>query len=155
MGRVLVAGVGNVFRGDDGFGVAVADRLSREPVPGGVVVADYGVRGLHLAYELLDGYDALILVDAVARGEEPGTLFVVEPDAEPGGAPPVDSHGMNPQAVLALCRSLGAEVGRVLLVGCEPADCGERMGLSGPVARSVDAAARLVQEVLRDVLCVR
>jgi hydrogenase maturation protease len=81
--RILVAGVGNVFRGDDGFGVAVARRLAHEPLPPGVELRDYGVRGVHLAYELLDGYDLLVLVDAVTRGSPPGTLYVIEPDGPP------------------------------------------------------------------------
>jgi len=147
--RVLVAGVGNVFLGDDGFGVEVAARLDGVPMPAGVWVADYGIRGVHLAYELLTGYDALILIDAAQRGERPGTLSVIEPDldavpatADPG-TPVMDAHGMAPDAVFALLKTLGGDVGTVWVLGCEPADVTDRMGLSAPVAGAVDAAVRL------------
>ena len=144
---VLVAGIGNVFLGDDGFGVEVARRLAAEPLPDGVVVADYGVRGLHLAYELLEkSYDTTILVDAAARGGAPGTVYLIEPDLdEPAGAP--EAHAMNPHAVFAWLRSLGGSPGRVLVVGCEPARLEETMELSEPVARAVDDAVRLVLSV--------
>ncbi|MGH3344279.1 MAG: hydrogenase maturation protease [Carbonactinosporaceae bacterium] len=153
--RVLVAGVGNVFLGDDGFGVEVAQRLAAEPLPEGVEVADFGIRGVHLAYQLLDGYDLLILVDAVTRGEEPGTVYVIEPDlgaVEPAGrdAPPVDAHGMAPDAVLALLKTFGGSVRRALVVACEPADVEERMGLSPPVAGAVDRAVGAVRELLAE-----
>jgi hydrogenase maturation protease len=145
----LVAGVGNVFLRDDGFGVEVVQRLAAGPVPAGTKVVDFGIRGLHLAFELLDGYDTVVLVDALARGGPPGTVYVVEPDA-PDEAPPVDGHDLNPEAVLALARSLGGPAGRVLIVGCEPADTGEGMGLSAPVAAAVDVAVRTVLEVIHE-----
>jgi hydrogenase maturation protease len=154
---VLVAGVGNVFLGDDGFGVAVAERLAAERLPEGVRVEDYGIRGVHLAYELLNGYDRAILVDAVARGGEPGTIYLIEP--EPGGdrpiahgAPALDGHGMQPDAVLRLLSTLGGDPSSVLVVGCEPADISERMGLSDRVAAAVEPAAGMVRELIDQAL---
>jgi hydrogenase maturation protease len=141
----LVAGVGNIFFGDDGFGVEVARRLQSVELPAGVRVADFGIRGVHLAYQLLDGYDTLILVDAIARGEAPGTVSLIEPQAGGTADASMDAHGMDPAAVLALVRQLGGRLDRVLVVGCEPAEICERMGLSEPVARAVDEAARLVR----------
>ena len=153
--KVLVAGVGNVFLGDDGFGVEVARRLEKESFPAGVHVADYGIRGIHLAYELLQGYDVLILVDAASRGEEPGTLFVLEPDLTSEGSLErgesgfvLDAHGMDPEVVLGTLRDLGGSVGRVRIVGCEPATIEEGMGLSPAVEASVDGAVRLVRELV-------
>jgi len=150
-GRVLVAGIGNIFLGDDGFGVEVARRLTGERFPAGVRVADFGIRGLHLAYELLDGYDTAILVDAAPRGGRPGTVYVIEPD--PATAPPdapLDAHGLTPTAVLAAVKALGGEVGRVLVVGCEPATTEEGIGLSEPVALAVNEAVRVVRELVAD-----
>jgi len=153
--RVLVAGVGNVFLGDDGFGVEVARRLVGETFPDGVQIADFGIRGVHLAYELLDGYDLLILVDAAPRGEAPGTVFVLEPDF--GGSDGVargdsgfllDAHSLDPEVVLGILADLGGTVGRVVIVGCEPAEVVERMGLSAPVSHAVDEAARVVRELI-------
>ncbi len=157
--RVLVAGIGNIFHSDDGFGSEVARRLltAPDPLPEGVKVTDFGIRGIHLAYELLDGYDTAILVDATQQGGEPGTLYVMEPDvdaietenglAEAGIA---DAHGMDPASVLALLRSLGGGVERLLVVGCEPADVEDGMGLSEPVARAVDEAVRVVRELVTE-----
>jgi hydrogenase maturation protease len=155
--RVLVAGVGNVFLGDDGFGVEVARRLAGERLPGWVRVADFGIRGVHLAYELLEGYEKAILVDAAPRGETPGTVYVIEPDldgqptgllgaGEPGVL--VDAHGMEPDAVFALLKALGGDVPKLLVVGCEPAQVSERMGLSPPVAGAVDQAVAVVRELI-------
>lgn len=155
--RTLVAGVGNVFLGDDGFGVAVAARLAGEPMPDGVEVVDVGIRGVHLAYQLLDGYDTLVLVDAMPQDGPPGTLRVVEPswaDVAAAGddGDPVDAHGMGPDAVLrtiaALAGPLGVTVGRVVVVGCRPADVAEGIGLSPAVAAAVPLAADLVRELV-------
>jgi hydrogenase maturation protease len=153
--RVLVAGVGNVFLGDDGFGVEVARRLDGERFPDGVQVADFGIRGVHLAYELLEGYDLLILIDAAPRGEAPGTVFVLEPDFGSSGGVArgesgflLDAHSLDPEVVLGILADLGGRVGRVVIVGCEPAEVVERMGLSEPVARAVDEAARVVRELI-------
>ena len=151
--RILVAGIGNIFLGDDAFGVEVAQRLLRMEWPEHVQVADYGIRGFDLTYALLDGYDAAILVDAVPRGDAPGTLYVLEPDLQALGAPGasdamVETHGMNPMRVLAMVQSMGGAPGRVLVLGCEPALCAdeeqERMGLSEPVAAAVEEAVRMV-----------
>lgn len=155
--NVLVAGIGNIFLGDDGFGVAVAQRLATRPVPAGVRVADFGIRGVHLAYELLDGVDALVLVDALPTGEEPGTITVLEPDPDAGDkdldtdAPVIEAHSMTPGVVLGMVRNLGGRVGRVLVVGCEPADVDEGIGLSPPVAAAVDHAVAVVDRVLAEL----
>ncbi|HZD66373.1 MAG TPA: hydrogenase maturation protease, partial [Acidimicrobiales bacterium] len=148
--RVLVAGIGNIFLSDDGFGSEVARRLQRASLPEGVEVADVGIGGVHLAYDLLEAPAATILVDAMARGGPPGTLYVIEPDLEdPGavlgpGAGAPDAHGMDPTATFALLRRLGGTPGRVLLVACEPACLDEGLGLSPPVAAAVEEAAALV-----------
>ncbi|MFF9774306.1 hydrogenase maturation protease [Streptomyces sp. NPDC013978] len=160
--RTLVAGIGNIFLGDDGFGVETVRRLTERDLPGHVEVVDIGVRGVHLAYQLLDGYDTLILVDATARGGAPGTLYVIEhddpaqaaPDPTPG-APALDGHRMTPDTVLALLHTLCVGTGgepprRVLVVGCEPASVDERIGLSPPVSAAVPEAVRLIEELLRD-----
>lgn len=155
--KILVAGVGNVFLGDDGFGVEVARRLLSEAgLPDGVVVADFGIRGIHLAYELLAGYDEVILVDAVPMDEPPGTLAVLEPSLDEAG--PVDdvfargaltdAHGMTPDAIFGLLRAFGVTTGRILLVGCQPADNSPGMELSEAVARAVPYAAGLVRDLL-------
>jgi hydrogenase maturation protease len=152
--RVLVAGLGNVFLGDDGFGVEVVKRLAARSLPDHVSVADFGIRGLHLAYELLESrYDTTILVDATSRGEAPGTLFVMEPELGRDDAPPAhpvspDGHGMSPDRVFAWLRSLGGEPRRVLVVGCEPLHLEEEMGLSPPVERAVGEAVSLVLDLV-------
>jgi hydrogenase maturation protease len=149
---VLVAGIGNIFLGDDGFGVEVVRRLAARPLPAGVRVADFGIRGLHLAFELLEHpEDLTILVDATPRAGEPGTVYLIEPDLETLAAPPAgpaDAHDMTPAAVFGLLRSLGGTPGRVLIVGCEPLSTEEEMGLSPPVEGAVDEAVALVLDVL-------
>jgi hydrogenase maturation protease len=148
--NVLVAGVGNVFLGDDGFGVEVVRRLAERPLPDGVHLADYGIRGMHLAYDLAGGaYDTTILIDAVATGEPPGTVSVIELD--PAAAPAaelLDAHGMQPDVVLGLVALLGEHPGKVLLVGCEPAVIDHGMELSPPVAQAVGAAVDTTIELL-------
>jgi len=152
MSRVLIAGVGNVFLGDDGFGVEVASLLSGRALPAGVEAADVGIRGVHLAYELLDGWTGLVIVDAVDHGEAPGTLAVLEPDLKGSGRPAVDAHSLDPQAVLETLDALGGKVERVLVLGCQPATVEEGMGLSPAVAEAVnpaaDEAVRLATEML-------
>jgi hydrogenase maturation protease len=155
--RVLVAGIGNVFLGDDGFGVALADRLARRRLPPGVEVVDFGIRGMDLAYAMQEGYDAVLMLDAAPRGDPPGTLYVIEPvldDAEVA----LDAHGMDPVKVLGLARSLGSSPPRTLVVGCEPQT---RMSmddedlvaeLSEPVRLALDEAERLVESLLEDLL---
>lgn len=152
--RVLVAGVGNIFLGDDGFGVAVVRRLSDADLPDWVLVTDYGVRGMHLAYDMAGAdYELTIMVDAAARGERPGTVSVVELDPDETAAPAdtaplLDAHGMQPDVVLGLVALLGGTPGRVLLVGCEPAGLEHRMGLSDVVSRAVGPAADAVVELI-------
>lgn len=148
--RVLVAGIGNVFLGDDGFGVEVVNRMAASRLPAGVDVADYGIRGVHLAYDLLDGQvDTLVLVDAVPMDEPPGTLALLEADVDRGAdAVQVEAHSMSPDVVIAALRGLGGTVPRVLVVGCQPAVIDAQMGLSEPVAAAVDEAVRLVLEVV-------
>ena len=148
---ILVAGVGNVFFGDDGFGPEVA-RALEIALPDGVKVEDFGIRGLHLAYELLNGYERAIVVDAVPRGGAPGTLYVIEPsDERPADAP--DAHRMDVQNVFAYLRVLGGDAPPVTIVGCEPATVEPGMGLSAPVARSIEPAVALVRRLLGGVAC--
>ena len=169
-GRMLVAGVGNIFLGDDGFGAEVARRLAGAGLPGWVQVADYGISGMHLAYDLADGYDTAILIDAAQRGGEPGTLTVIE--AAPGGGaapegPPdpaggslaqtrlFDAHGMQPDVVLSVLDMLGAGSARILVVGCEPASLDYGMELSEPVAKAVDAAVGVVMDLIAEADAAR
>ncbi|MEP7065925.1 MAG: hydrogenase maturation protease [Gemmatimonadota bacterium] len=151
--RVLVACVGNIFFSDDGFGVEVARRLAECELPPQAKVADYGIRGMHLAYELLDGaYDTTVLVDATPRGNAPGTVYLIEPDLQSLGRSPDtgcgDAHGMNPGAIFAMLASLGGTPGRVLIVGCEPLSTEEGMGLSDVVAQGVAQAVSLIVDVV-------
>ena len=149
MPRVLVAGIGNVFCGDDGFGVEVARRLAGESLGEDVCVRDFGVAGVHLAYEMTSGeYDEVILVDAVPRGGAPGTLYAIEPDVTDVPAEAADAHGLTPVAVLAWVGRVGGPSPRVTVIGCEPGCLDESMELSAPVAGAVDAAITMVRERL-------
>ena len=157
--RVLVAGIGNVFMADDGFGVEVSRRLAERPQPPGVDVVDFGIRGMDLVFALGEGYDIALFVDAVPRGEAPGTLFVIEPDlAAPDGPVMLDAHGMDPVKVLALASQLGPVPGRILVIGCEPqvamtGDEEELVGdLSEPLRAALDEAVTLVESVLGELL---
>jgi hydrogenase maturation protease len=158
-GRVLVACVGNIFLSDDGFGVEVAKRLAGVQMPDGVKLVDYGTGGMHLAYDMADGYDTTILVDAAPRGKEPGTVSVIEVDPadhpNPAAALGVlqgstlfDGHGMQPDVVFGILDMLGGKAGRILVVGCEPASTEYGMDLSEPVAAAVDEAARIVLDLV-------
>jgi hydrogenase maturation protease len=161
-GRVLVAGVGNIFLTDDGFGVEVARRLALTELPDGVRVADYGTSGMHLAYDIADGYDTTILVDAAPRGGPPGTLTVLEvgpedrPDPASGsggllqGSQLFDAHGMQPDVVFGVLKMLGAQAGRILVIGCQPASLEDGIGLSEPVAAAVDKAVRVVTTLVAE-----
>jgi hydrogenase maturation protease len=148
--RLLVAGVGNVFFGDDGFGPEVARALLGEPLDG-AKVEDFGIRGLHLAYELLNGYEHAILIDAVPRGDRPGTLYVIEPQGEIVASTP-DAHRMDLQNVFGYLRVLGGEPPPVTIVGCEPETIEPGMGLSEPVTQSVAAAVALVRRLVDEKL---
>ena len=152
--RILVAGIGNVFLGDDGFGVEVVARLAGRELPAGVEVGDYGIRGFDLAYALMDDYEAAILVDALPLDREPGALGVLEPDlAELDGFGVVEGHGMNPVEVFRLVKQLGGRLPPTLLiVGCQPGTFGleneGQLGLSEPVAAAVDEAVGLVESLI-------
>jgi hydrogenase maturation protease len=157
--RLLVAGIGNIFLGDDAFGCEVARRLSARPRPVGVRLVDFGIRGFDLALALLDeAVDVAILIDAVPRGEPPGTLYVIEPEwgqrpmSEAVEAPPVEMHSLDPVKVLRLVLTLGGRPKRVFLVGCEPTpfDDEEDMPteLSTPVLGAVDEAVRMVESLV-------
>lgn len=151
--RVLVAGIGNIFLGDDAFGVEVARRLALLPLGDQVRVLDVGTRSLHLVYELLDGgYDTAILVDAVSRGGSPGTIYVLEPNGAHDIAAAVDAHSVRPEHVLAMLRVIGGTVGRTLIVGCEPERIDGAHGLSEPVAGAVEEALDAVQRLVHDAL---
>jgi len=149
---VLVAGIGNLFLTDDGFGSEVARRLATGPLPEGVKVVDYGIRGLHLAYDLLDGYDALVVVDALPGDGSPGDLTVLEVGPEDLGEAELDAHGMAPVSVLASLGQLGGALPPTYIVGCQPQDVGEGMGLTPSVAAAVNGAIALVHDVLDEQL---
>ena len=157
---ILIAGIGNIFLGDDGFGVEVVRRLAARKLPAGVRVADFGIRGFDLAYALQDGYKTTILVDAFPHGQKPGTISVLDPDLNDIGseeAPQagVDTHGMSPHNVLRMAASMGAPLKGILLVGCEPATLGPdegQMGLSKPVEKAVDEAVELLDSVINKIL---
>jgi len=148
--KILIAGVGNIFLGDDGFGVEVAVALSKRQLPSGLSVKDFGIRGFDLAYALLDPWDAVIIVDALPRGQASGTLYVLEPDAATADME-LNPHGMDPVRVLNLAASLGSISAKVLVVGCEPHDFGDelegRMGLSAPVQAAVEEACDMIVEL--------
>ena len=156
--RVLVAGIGNIFLGDDGFGVEVIRRLSSIEMPAGVRVVDFGIRGFDLAYALQDGYETTILVDAYPHGQSPGTVSLVEPDlSKLGEAQPdvVDAHGMNPLNVIRMAVAMHGKLNNILLVGCEPATFGPeegQMGLSETVQAAVDEAVNMVVSVVEKIL---
>ncbi|HEY4864200.1 MAG TPA: hydrogenase maturation protease [Candidatus Dormibacteraeota bacterium] len=151
--RVLVAGIGNVFLGDDGFGVEVVARLARRPLPEGVEVADFGIRGFDLAYALMESYDVAVLVDALSQKGRPGELFVLEPDFDQVDDHGVaDGHSMDPVAVLRLVKQFGGRPPRLFVVGCEPASLGDEegyIGLSEPVQEALDGAVALVEELVQ------
>jgi len=156
---VLIACIGNIFLGDDGFGCEVARHLTQIKWPDNVNVVDFGIRGLDLAYALLDGYDVTIFVDAAPRGDRPGTLYTIEPALDEieniQAGEMVDAHSMNPMAVLSMVKSMGGQFKKILLVGCEPATLGPeegQMGLSDPVAAAVAEAVRVVESLVTRVL---
>jgi len=148
--RILVAGIGNIFMGDDAFGCEVATELAKRPWPEGVRVADFGIRSYDLAYAIMDDMDVVVLIDAAPRGERPGTVYLIEPDSLDqleAGVP--DAHSMNPLAALQLVRALGGETRRLYVVGCEPAVLeSEEIGLSEPVRAAVAGAAAMVEDLV-------
>jgi hydrogenase maturation protease len=152
-----VAGVGNIFQRDDAFGVEVIRLLADVPRPTGVEIADFGIRGVHLVYELLGGCDLFVLIDAAQRGYAPGTVTVLE--VEPGDAAPgstagvtlMDAHGLTPDEIFATLASMGHPPGRCLVVACEPADVSAGMGLSRRVREALPQAVRAVEEILAGI----
>jgi len=159
--RILVAGIGNIFLGDDAFGCEVAKRLFERKLPENVRVVDYGIRGFDLAYALMDGYDVTIFVDATPRGDAPGTIYVIEPDLDEldkldAQTAAIDTHNMNPLKVLSMVKTLGGEFKRIFLVGCEPLFTGEEdigfMGLSEPVEAAIDKAVEVVESLVAKIL---
>jgi hydrogenase maturation protease len=154
--RILFAGIGNIFLGDDAFGVEVVQRLARRELPEEVRVVDFGIRGLDLTYALLDGYEAVILVDAVPHGGTPGTLYVLEPARGEAVRVPIEAHSMDPVKVLRLAEAMGGRVECLLLVGCEPTPISNeedmREALSAPVRASVDEAVHLVESLVARLL---
>jgi hydrogenase maturation protease len=158
--KILVAGIGNIFMGDDAFGVEVAGRLAKHEFPSGVRVTDFGIRGFDLAYALMEGYETTLLVDAYPGDGVPGTLFVVEPDLNELNSGPaqggfVEPHAMNPINVLRMAINMGGQLKRVLVVGCVPATFGPeegKMGLSEPVTAAIDEAVKLVDSLVSRIL---
>ncbi len=157
---ILVAGIGNIFLGDDAFGVEVVRRLATRKLPEQVRVTDFGIRGFDLAYALQDGYETTILVDACPHGEAPGTLYIIEPDVKglddsAASQPLADAHAMNPVSVLRMARAMNVEVKNVLLVGCEPETLGGeegQMGLSAPVEAAIEHGVELVESLINKIL---
>ncbi|KAA1250259.1 hydrogenase maturation protease [Mycobacterium simiae] len=147
--RILVAGIGNIFLGDDGFGSEVVRQADVPQQDPNVRVIDYGIRGMHLAYDLLEGWDTLVLVDAVPSRGSPGTLHVFQADQQSWPDPPgLDAHGMDPATVFASLRALGGAPPYTVIVGCEAGNVDEGIGLSAPVAKAVPRAARAVEDIV-------
>jgi hydrogenase maturation protease len=156
--RVLIAGIGNIFLGDDAFGVEAVRRLLTRSLPEGVVARDFGIRGFDLAYAMMEPWDLVILLDAVCRGEPPGTLYVVEPELHHHMRSAPDAHAMTPEKVLELVRSLGGELPRTLVVGCEPAQLGGEegcIGLSAAVEASLEDAVKQVDRLVTEALSIK
>lgn len=151
---ILVACIGNIFQGDDAFGCEVAKVLAQRITDDNVRIVDFGIRGFDLTWALADAPDLTILVDAVSRGDEPGTLYTIEPDLDAldsESPQTVDAHSMDPMAVLQAAKSFGGRLGRILLVGCEPGDLGGaegRMGLTPPVSAAIEEAATMVESLI-------
>jgi hydrogenase maturation protease len=149
MKRILVAGIGNIFFGDDAFGSEVARRLMSEPWPDDIRVVDFGIRGFDLTFALLEGYETVILLDATPRGGQAGTLYTLEPDTAEFAScvPEVEPHGMDPMRVLAMAHSMGATWKRLILVGCEPSAHVEGIGVSEPVRGAMEEAVKVVRRL--------
>jgi hydrogenase maturation protease len=155
--KILVAGVGNIFLGDDAFGVEMVQRLRAVALPPEVTLADFGIRSFDLAYAMADGYDVIILLDATSRGDSPGTVSLIEPEVEGFGdvGPPLDAHSTNPQRALQIASSLGSQLGRLYLIGCEPAILETedgRIGLSEQVEAAIPNAIQMLLTLLQELL---
>jgi hydrogenase maturation protease len=151
--RILVAGIGNIFLGDDGFGSEVVTHLA-DIESDDVRIVDYGIRGMHLAYDLLDGYEGLVLIDAVAGQDPPGVIRVFEVAQDDVGGAALDAHAMDPGTVLASLQALGGRLPRTVVVGCVPAHVDEALGLSPAIAAAVEPAAAAVRTVLAEEFAV-
>jgi len=154
--KILVAGIGNIFQGDDAFGCEVVRELAGRALPTSVRLFDFGIRGMDLTYALMDNPDLAILIDATQQGEAPGTLYTIEPDVDDDGAcVALETHSMNPVQVVRTARAMGARPGRILLVGCEPGDLGGEegwIGLTPPVKAALNEAADMVQTLIQKKL---
>ncbi len=148
--KILIAGIGNIFFGDDGFGTEVVRMLCADPIAD-VKIEDFGIRGVHLAYELVSGYDRVFLIDAVPRGGPPGTIYVIEPETALAPASP-DAHRMDVSSVLAFVGTIGGELPPITLIGCEPYAMDPEIGLSGVVRQAVQPAAALVRHLVTRAL---
>jgi hydrogenase maturation protease len=158
---ILIACIGNIFLGDDGFGCETARALrSRRSLPENVRLVDFGIRGFDLGYALVDGYDVAIFVDAAPRGQAPGTVYLIEPDLSelkniPEQAGMIEPHGMDPMKVLTMAKSMGAKFGKIYLVGCEPEFTGEEdegyMGLSEPVQAAIAEAVKMIENLVAEI----
>jgi hydrogenase maturation protease len=156
---ILLACIGNIFHGDDAFGVEAAKVLATKKLPANVRLVDYGIRGFDLAFALVDGYDVTVFVDALQRGEPPGTIYLFEPDlSELGGAQTnagmIDTHGLNPLKVLSMAKGMGAEFGKLLVVGCEPETLGGEhgaMGLSPAVEAAIEPAVERIERLIAEI----
>jgi len=154
--RILVAGIGNIFFGDDAFGCEVAAELTKRSWPDGVNIVDFGIRAYDLAYAIMDGYDATVLIDAAPRGENPGTVYLLELDpdkVDASGDEIADAHALTPVRVLQLIRALGGRAKNLYLVGCEPArlDGEGVIGLSDEIRNAVPVAVKMIEKILADL----
>lgn len=156
IGRVLIAGIGNIFLGDDGFGVEVVQHMARRSLPEGVSVKDFGIRGYDLAVALTEPWELIIMVDAVARGGLPGTIYVIEvDDSSQGATETLNGHGLEPAQAIGLAHALGEVSARLLVVGCEPAHFGGdegQMSLSPEVEAAIGEAISTLAEIVCDFL---
>jgi hydrogenase maturation protease len=153
--KILIAGIGNIFLGDDAFGVELAERLAACRFPAGVQVRDFGIRGFDLAFALMDGPEFTILLDACPRSGSPGTVTIIEPNLAGIESAPADAHRMDPMSVLRLALGMGARLNRILLVGCEPEFLGGEeghMGLSPSVKAAMDGAVKVVESLVQKIL---
>jgi hydrogenase maturation protease len=161
---ILIAGIGNIFLGDDAFGVEAVRALAGTKLPDEVAIVDFGIRGFDLAYALLDQWDTVILVDALSRGDAPGTLYTLEPDMkllqDPQSAQTIlNPHGMDPVSVLRLASSMGEVAANIYVVGCEPEDFGDelegRMGLSETVQSSIAEVVEMISRMIERILATK
>lgn len=150
--RILIACIGNIFLGDDAFGVEMAKRLAQRSLPEGVTLIDFGIRSYDLAYALMKDWELVILVDALPRGGRPGTLYILEPELGDTAEMSFDAHTMNPCSALQLVRALGGQVGRLRVVGCEPQNvepnANGNIGLSLAVTHALDEAVHMIDELI-------